>query len=307
MLNDVKTFEEKIVKRMMRYVDDEIITSRIPQPMLIVGAHGSGKSSIINIFSKELEDRKDILTLKIFDGKLFFSSNDIITSIEGDAYDESQFYNLEKSPNRRIVIIDELDYYFKRSSFEDQYILRNYLSKETAPLLIGTLNTIDESISNYKAPFFEGIRLIYIPPFNESMYSLNNFTEEKASRLKIMMRYLSPTIGSYKLANDILSISNDEKTDLIELLDRHSPIFRRRFDELPLYSQSIIMALAYSHTPLSLSDLRERTGLASGTLSTYIRQIVESGFIHKVNPDKRGSPYIFSDALFKLWLSRNKT
>ena len=62
MLNDVKTFEEKIVKRMMRYVDDEIITSRIPQPMLIVGDHGSGKSSIINLFSKELEERKDILT-----------------------------------------------------------------------------------------------------------------------------------------------------------------------------------------------------------------------------------------------------
>ncbi|MDE7406943.1 MAG: hypothetical protein K2M76_00865, partial [Muribaculaceae bacterium] len=263
----------------------------IPQSMFIIGGSGSGKSTLLRDLYIDLKNGGWTDLLHIFDGKQFFCSQDIIDAIEA---------SLPYDDKRRIVIIDDIDFYFKRSSFDDQYRLRSYLSHESAPLLIATLSGVTDALANYKAPFFEGVRIIYIPPFNPILHPTT-----KSKRLRKLLEYLPPVIRSFKIASDIIAKSNNPENDLNELLNLNSPLYRNKLNRQPVYSQRILYAIANTKKPATLSELRKSTGLPSGTLSTYLRQLSLSGDITKTESKKIGSPYEICDPLFKLWLSDN--
>lgn len=293
--------ESPIIQRILRYVDEDRGTDHIPQPIFVVGSWGAGKSSLLRSLATRLENTDNTGKIQIFDGKQFFSSRDIIRAIEGEDYDGCTLSC--GSSERRMVMIDDLDYFFNRCSFDDQYQLRNYLNNESAPLLIATISEVGDSLADYKAPFFEGVRLIYIPPLDRTMVETMNLSSEIQKRLNILLEYLPPVMRSLKMALDILAVSENEDTDLKELLDRVSQSYRLKLESIPVNSQKILYSLAGSDKPLTLSDMRGRTGLAAGILSTYLRQLVMSGEIRKTASEKKGTPYEMRDHLFKLWLS----
>lgn len=117
------------------------------------------------------------------------------------------------------------------------------------------------------------------------------------------MEYLPTVIGSLKIASGIVLLSDDPKDDLRELIGRFAPFYRIKFKDMPVYTQKVLYALSRYAAPMTLSELRESTGLSSGILSTYLRQLVVSGEIRKTEPGKRGTPYEICDRLFSVWLS----
>ena len=303
MLNISKDFNINIVHQIERYINDEERMDHIPQPTFIVGSRGSGKSTLLRSLMDRLAHSGLSDKVQSFDGKQFFNSYDIIRAIEGVHCESNMPIVKDNDENRRIVIIDDLDYFFKRSSFDIQYILRNYLNRESAPLLIATISGIDESLTDYRAPFFEGIRLVYIPPLSKSIISTLDIPAETQRRMLALMEYLPPVVYSLKLASEIVTLSNGENADIKELLNRVAPSYRFKLERLPVYSQKILYAMAMSKAAVTLAELRELTGLPGGTLSTYLRQMVKSGEIRKTLSPKRGTPYVISDNLFKLWIS----
>lgn len=298
----LKAFENDLVKRIASFVAEDKVTDRIPQPMFIVGSGGSGKSTLLRSVAGAIEDNN--IEFEIFDGRMFFGSQDIIRAIEGGDYDIGRNDNGNaETGHRKVALIDDIDYYFKRTSFDDQYVLRSYLNRKEAPLLIATISGIDEALADYRAPFFEGVRLIYIPPFESSLIDKSNASDGIKKRLSRILAYLPPVVRSFQIASEIVTASDNAAMDLKNLIDRHAPVFQTRYDRLPTYSQNILSSLANNEQPSTLADLRERTGLPSGTLSTYLRQLVKSGEIRKAGNEKKGVPYEISDPLFKAWLS----
>ena len=292
-----------MLRRIVRYIDEEENMDHIPQPMFIVGQSGAGKSTLLRLLADRLEERGLSETVQFFDGKQFFNSHDIIRAIEGVDYDGSMPIGENAGQKRRIVVIDDLDYFFKRSDLTDQYLLRNYLNCETSPLIVATISEIDDSLADYRAPFFEGVRLIYIPPLDNSMISALEVTDETQRRLLALMEYLPPVINSLKLAYDIILISGGEDADVHELVSSVAPFYRKKLVNLPVYSQKILHAIAMSDSAVTLAELRELTGLPAGTLSSYLRQLVKSGEIRKTVSRKRDVPYAICNNLFRLWLA----
>lgn len=303
MMAPVTEIEKNIIQRILRHVAEDLNPDRIPQPMLIAGSEGSGKSSLLQSLANSLANNDTTATLPIFDGKQFFSSRDIIGAIEEHGTENKIDIDNKTEKIRRIVMIDDLDYYFKRSDFDDQYLLRSYLNKETAPLLIATISGIDASLADYKAPFFEGVRLVYVPALSISTIDKMDISSDKKRRIATLMEYLPPVVRSLKTASNIVEISEDQDNDLKELVSSMAPQYRAKLENLPVYSQKILYSLANSDSPQKLSDLRVLTGLDAGILSTYLRQLLKSEDIRKTSPEKRGTPYQLSDRLFKLWLA----
>lgn len=294
--------EDEQIDLILRFISDDDNTDKIPQPMFIIGNIGSGKSYILKLLYSILDNDSWSDRLTMLDGKQFFSANDIIRAIEGNGYDVNLSPIAEKSDKRRIVMIDDLDYYFNRSTYEDQYMLRNYLNRENAPLLIASISEVHKSVAEYKAPFFEGVRLIYIPSLSNSVLESVGLSKETKGRIARLMEYLPPTVESLRIAVEITNLSEKEDYDLSELIKRFNSLYRYKFENMPVYSQKIMYGLARSSRPSNLSELRELTELPSGILSTYLRKLIAAGEVLKKSPE-RGAPYEITDKLFKLWLS----
>lgn len=303
MLNDILESKEiEIAKLIERYAEEEKDMEHIPQPIILVGSSGTGKTTIINLLASLFENKGMSNRFHVFDGKRFFCSKDIVLAIEKSIPDGSLLTD-DNNFQRRIAIIDNLDYYFKRSSFDDQYRLRSYLNRESAPLLIATIEVIGNSLADYRAPFFEGIRLIYVPAFEVSLLKRMNLSDDKRARIASLMTYMPPTVRSFKIASDVVSASDSMASDMTELLNRVNPSYRILLERLPVNSQKILIALANSEQPASLSELRILTGMQAGILSSYLRQLAKSGIIRKTDPCQHGAPYEVLDRLFRLWLS----
>ena len=302
MIGYCKNVNAQTVQQILRYIWDENTPGRIPQPMFIMGNDGSGKTTLLRNLVSDLGGMDQSYRIQIFDGKQFFCSRDIIRAIEGEGCDENLISNNSNSGSRRIVIIDDLDFFFRRSSFDDQFILRNYIYRESSPLLIATLSGVSDALADYRAPFFEGVRILYIPPFDPQSV-LTGFPADKTKRISDLMEYLPTVIGSLKIASGIVLLSDDSKDDLRELIGRFALFYRIKFKDMPVYTQKVLYALSRCASPMTLSELRESTGLSSGILSTYLRQLVVSGEIRKTEPGKRGTPYEICDRLFSVWLS----
>ncbi len=302
-------WENTTAKRILSLVKEDGKTDHIPQIMFIKGRQGSGKTSLLETVGSKLKNNGWEGHLLIFDGRQFFSSKDIIDAIDEATADNTLQKEQTDSNLRMVVIIDDMDYYLKRSSFDDQYVLRSYLYKNTSPLLIGSISKIDRSLAEYRAPFFEGVRLIEIPKLDLSILDALEISEEIRERIRGLMQYLPATIGSLKSAMNVIETSDNKTNDLRELLSRESAVYRQKYESMPEYSQKILYYMAQASDPTTLTSLRSLTNLPAGTLSTYIRLLLKSGDIRKTNSQKRGTPYEISDKLFKLWLtgSRYKT
>ena len=298
-----KGLYSNIVQQIVRYINEEERGDHIPQPMFIVGSRGSGKTTILRNLVDALECKGLSDKLQFFDSKQFFRSQDIIQAIEGMEYESNLGATNDNDEERRIVIIDDFDYFLKRSSFDDQYKLRNYLNRESSPLLIASISEINDSLADYRAPFFEGVRLIYIPPLGNSIIHTMDIPAETQNRLSNLMEYLPPVVHSLKLASDIITLSDSKDNDIKELLNFMAPSYRLKFEGMPVYSQKILYAMAMTKSDVTLAELRDLTGLPGGTLSTYLRQMTKSGDIRKTVSKKRDTPFAISDVLFKLWLS----
>ena len=303
ILHNMLNIFEQTLSHMMLHIEAEKSVGHIPQPLFLIGSFGSGKTTLLIELARRLRENGWGESVQLLDGKEFFSSNDIIKAIEGTDYDGTRPLK-GNGDRRRIVIIDDLDFFFNRSPFDDQYLLRNYLYQPEAPMLIAAVPKISEALADYKAPFFEGVRTIYIPAITQdSLSETLNLPEEKAKRLSALLAYLPPVIRSVKIACDIIDRSDWPDNDLKELSTLSAPIYRARFDSLPAYSQKILISLSKSATPLNLSQLRELISAPAGSLSPYLQQLVQDNTIRKTDPEKRGTPYEITDKLFKLWLS----
>ena len=119
MIGYCKNVNAQTVQQILRYIWDENTPGRIQQPMFIMGNDGSGKTTLLRNLVSDLGGMDQSYRIQIFDGKQFFCSRDIIRAIEGEGCDENLISNNSNSGSRRIVIIDDLDFFFRRSSFDD--------------------------------------------------------------------------------------------------------------------------------------------------------------------------------------------
>lgn len=285
----------KILDEILFHITRELDEKSIPQPVLIIGQWGSGKTYLLNEIIDTIKSDRHVPVIQL-DGTGLFSSEQIIDSADS---------HLKQTDDRRILVIDDMDFYLTKSHYDDQYKLRNYLNNENAPLLIGTSSSIPDAITDYKAPFFEGLKIIYIPPVNINELSDIPADKDTSDRIKHLLSYMPRVIRSVMIARDIVSVSRNREEDISKLLNIYSPFYRTQFESIPLNSQKIVSSLAEGQAPMNIGELSEKTQTESGILSTYLRQLNKSRIIKKTSNVKRGAKYELTDPLFKLWLSRN--
>ena len=262
--------------------------SSIPQPVVIIGERGAGKTTVLRrIFTSELCQNKPKVWI---DGRMVFSSDDIIQTVA--------------QAKASIVFIDDFDFYLTRCSYDEQFRLRRFLNSEGAPMFIGTVSKVLPALTDYEAPFFEGMKHVYINPVSDKIvrHLFDVQTEKRADEL---MKLLPPTINSLKTVYDIVKTNGDPEKDTLILLSIFSDKYRNLYQNLPVYSQNILNFLGIAISPVSMPELRDKTGLPTNVLTAYLKTLITLEIVKADRSVKRQTKYSMRDPLFRLWLAQS--
>lgn len=261
-------------------IDDNVGAS-IPQPVLVIGEAGSGKTTLLRRLSSQYSSR----TFVWIDGRSIFSSADIINH----AVDNS------------ILIVDDFDYYLTRCSYEEQFRLRRFLYNEGAPMLIASVSRLLPAITEYKAPFFEGMKRIHLPPIaNESLSSL--FANDVIDRVNTMFKLVSPNINSLEIISHIIKLSTNLEHDIELLLGYYSNAYTIIYRSKPATSQHILNIIGNLEDGMTVPQISNFSGLPSGMLTPYLKKLVKEGLLTSDKTIKRNTKYFIKDPLFMIWL-----
>lgn len=259
------------------------IGSKIPQPVLIIGQEGSGKTTLLQWLIKAYPS----LQFVWIDGRCIFNSDDII----------------QKVNEVPLFIIDNLDYYLDRSSYEDQFRLRRYLYNEGAPMMIASVSKLVPALTEYKAPFFEGLKKVHLPPITEADLTIM-FGNQTIHRALSLFNLLPPTIQSARIIANILEINSDPNSDLEHLLSYSAYRYKQIYDSVSTNTQRILNILGNANKDMTVSEIRDAGGFSSGMLSPYLNNLNNRGIISIDNSITRRTKYSIKDPLFHIWLKK---
>lgn len=262
--------------------------SAIPQPVMIIGEDGSGKTTLL----KRLYDSCACgeLSRVWIDGRSVFCSDDIISKA--------------KHAGASVVFIDDMDFYFTRCSYDEQFRLRGYLYNEGAPMLIGSVSKILPALTEYEAPFFEGLKNIFIPPVSPDFIP-RIFDKQDAERAGLLMSLLPPTISSVATVYSIIKLNDNPGKDIFRLVSLFSDRYRSYYRKLPTNSQHILNAFGSENAAMTIPELRDRTGLPTNVLTAYLKTLYTLDIIRVDKSIKRNTRYSMKDPLFQKWLAQS--
>lgn len=265
---------------------DSNLGSLVPQPVMIVGQNGAGKTTLLRrIYNSEICSKKPKVWI---DGRVIFSSDDIISRVihEGAS----------------IMFIDDMDFYLTRCPYEEQFRLRRFLNDEGAPMMIGTVSKVLPALTEYEAPFFEGLRKVYISPVLSDQIS-RLFDEQDTARAFILLSLLPPTIKSVETVYNIIKLNKIPEKDISMLVSLFSDKYINAYQSLPTNSQHILNAYESGNTAMTMPELREKTGLPTNILTVYLKSLGSLDIIRVDKSIRRNTKYSMKDPLFQLWLT----
>lgn len=280
------TVNEDVFNAVRSEIEHNNIGDSIPQPIIVIGNEGFGKTTLLRRLYKVCMGKHIVW----IDGRSLFSTADII-----------ERHNLT---NDSLLFIDDMDFYFTRCSYEEQFRLRRFLYNEGAPMLIATASRVLPALAEYDAPFFEGLKIIYLNPVSKDDISLL-FDGKALERAVSMFDLMSPAVKSVGIIYNIIKLNNNSQTDKDILLSIFSDRYKNLYQRLPANSQNILNTLASNDNGMSIAEIRENSGLPTNVLTAYLKRLRDLGIITADKSIKRNTIYVLKDRLFRIWLAQS--
>lgn len=224
----------------------------------------------------------------------------------------------QTSGQRPVLLVDNLQLVFERLPERQQHSLRELLMRPGAPILVGASPSPPPQTQDYGAAFYDHFKVHYLRPLEESeMRDLLLHLAEAAqrddvrqsvlqypARLKVL-RHL--TGGNPRTTLTLFFLYAEDFApsvfgDLEGLLDRVTPLYKARFEELTTQQQVITSAIANHWDPVTASKLAQATGLPTGTISPQLDRLEKIGTIERVDLfDESSTGYQIAERFFNIW------
>jgi len=220
-----------------------------------------------------------------------------------------------------VLLVDNVDLVLKRLEAE-QWAVREILSHERRLALIGASSQVLEASYRYDAAFYEFFE-------QDELVGLTA-DETRALLLHLARRHGAPAVAkivrehperveplrlltggnprTLALLYTVLAQGpdGDVRTDLEQLLDRCTPLYKARFEELSDQAQTILAELAVHWHPIGSADLSARCRLESRTVTGQLDRLAKAGIVQKVplatdQGRRKQLGYQVAERFFNIW------
>jgi len=219
----------------------------------------------------------------------------------------------EKLKEKKIILaIDEFTYLIDSNKSIPSYFQKlseEYLNDSKSMLILSgsSVSMMESEVLGYKSPLY-GRRTgqIDLAPFD---FETIGMMITKNIKERIITNAVFGNIPMYlSFFDNNLSI---EENILMNILDKNSFLYKEpEFilkQELREPSKYMAILFAIAHGNTKLTNISNKTGILSGTLSKYIEQLIKIRLVYKETPvternkKTKKSLYFISDGLFYFW------
>ncbi|NQU67155.1 MAG: hypothetical protein HQ510_04350, partial [Candidatus Marinimicrobia bacterium] len=235
---------------------------------------------------------------------------------------EMRCYDLIKAElnvmsKRLILLIDNIDELFTKFTKKEAHRLREILTESVDLCIIGASSVSLEFHYDYGHPFYEFFRTPKLRGLNagEVKTLLLNLGERlntdrvreivanEPGRIEAIRRITGGVIRTIIILYNLLveDQNGEAYTDLEDILDQVTPIYKHRMDSLPAELQEIVDFIALSWDAVSTKEIAARTKKTSKGVSAQLKQLQKYNIIEKESTHTKNHLYRLSERFFNIW------
>ncbi len=216
-----------------------------------------------------------------------------------------------------LLLIDNIGDLFKKLDSMEAKRLREVLLTTKELRLIGATSVMLEQTQDYSKPFYEFFKVIHLEELTRQeaieLFSklgeiyhadvVQQLIRQRPERIEAIRRLTGGVIRTMVLLFDIM-VEEDSGSvfkDLNVLLDRVTPLYKHRMDDLPTQQQKIVAALAQAWDAASAKELALAVRLESKVVSAQLQQLTNNGLVEKVETHTKNHLYRLEERFFNIW------
>lgn len=228
---------------------------------------------------------------------------------------------VESGGKRPVLLVDNLQLVFERIAPIERHALRELFMQPGSPILIGASPSPPRESQDYGAAFYDHFKIHYLRSLSDDemrglMLSLAEITRRPDVRKKVLadpqrLKTLRDLTGGnprtvailfFLYAEDFSPGATSAFADLQNLLDRVTPLYKARIEELAEQQQVVVSAVADRWAPITARALSETTGLPMASISAQLDRLEKTGFVDKVEIfDQSSAGYQIAERFFNIW------
>lgn len=227
---------------------------------------------------------------------------------------------LQKHDKKIIILMDNMAELFDSFSDTEHAQLREALSLHAEVRIIGGSSVILDSHFDTQAPFYQFFKMVNLKSISqdemhtllktlakqvgrEAQEKINTLITEHPERIEAVRRLTDGVPRTITLLFQIImeGAKSSSYAYLEETIDKTTPLYKHRMDDLSRQQKPIVHAIAMSWDAVSAKEIAEATRLPSKTVSAQISQLQKQWIIEKIPTNTKNHLYAIKERFFNIW------
>ena len=222
-----------------------------------------------------------------------------------------------KQGKRLLLLVDNIDLVLQRLE-HDHWSIRDTLQSRNELMIIGASSRAMEASYHYDAAFYDFFKVDELRGLTEEEMRgtlkrlselgktphVAELLESDPARLRTLHTITGGNPRTVVLLYGVLSqgLDGDVRTDLEGLLDRVTPLYKARFEELPQQSQQLVDALSINWDPMTARQLADRLSWDVNKVSSLLARLGQQAVVQKVKPPQgKRAAFQIAERFFNIW------
>jgi len=219
-----------------------------------------------------------------------------------------------------ILFIDNIAELFEQFNQVESELLREILTTNSNIRIIGGSAIRLESFFDNKAPFYQFFTIQTLKGLNKKettallnklsehagvkeQVTLNSLLENAPEKIESIRRLTGGIPRTISILFNILveGPKGNTFTLLEETIDKTTPLYKHRMDDLTTQQKPIVNAIALNWDGISVKEIAEKTRLPSKLVSAQLRQLEKQWIIDKTPTNTKNHLYALKERFFNIW------
>ncbi|HIQ14367.1 MAG TPA: hypothetical protein EYH38_02185, partial [Leucothrix sp.] len=228
--------------------------------------------------------------------------------------------HLKQNNKQLVLLLDNFGDVLDRFSELEQARLRDIFHSSSSIQLIATSAKALEYTYKHDKAFFEFFQILYLKGLDKKdtheLLEKLAATDNKQQKIKTIIKTQSARIETIRRLTGgvprtivlLYEIFMDESAsvfeDLESILDRVTPLYKHRMDDLPTQQQAIMNTIALNWDGMSTREITEKLNnkqLTSKKISSRLRLLEKNGLVKSKLIDKKNKLYFLQERFFNIW------